>query len=59
VDTYFLYVDTYLWPCDSFVPPLREAKCFGVPSCVFDKLGRAAGEKRVWNTALQQPNAES
>jgi hypothetical protein len=29
----------------SFVPPFREAKFCGVPSCVFDNLGCAAGEK--------------
>jgi hypothetical protein len=29
----------------SFVPSFREAKFCGVPSCVFDKLGCAAGEK--------------
>jgi hypothetical protein len=29
----------------SFVHPFREAKFCGVPSCVFDKLGCAAGEK--------------
>jgi hypothetical protein len=28
-----------------FVPPFREAKFCGVPSCVFDILGCAAGEK--------------
>jgi hypothetical protein len=36
----------------SFVSPLREAKLCGVPSCVFEKLGLAAGEKRLWNTDL-------
>jgi hypothetical protein len=30
-----------------FVPPFRKAKFCGVPSCVFDKLGCAAGEKTV------------
>jgi hypothetical protein len=29
----------------SFVSPFREAKFCGVPSCVVDKLGCAAGEK--------------
>jgi hypothetical protein len=29
----------------SFVPPFHEAKFYGVPSCIFDKLGCAAGEK--------------
>jgi hypothetical protein len=29
----------------SSVPAFREAKFCGVPSCVFDKLGCAAGEK--------------
>jgi hypothetical protein len=36
----------------SFVPPFREAKFCGVPSCAFDKLGCAAGEKRLRNTVL-------
>jgi hypothetical protein len=36
----------------SFVPPFREAKFCGVSSCVFDKLGCAASEKRLWNTGL-------
>jgi hypothetical protein len=31
----------------SFVPPFREAKFCGVPSCVFDKLGCVAGEKKI------------
>jgi hypothetical protein len=31
----------------NFLPPFREAKFCGVPSCVFDKLGCAAGEKMV------------
>jgi hypothetical protein len=31
----------------------REAKFCGVPSYVFDKLGCAAGEKMLWNTALK------
>jgi hypothetical protein len=35
------------------VPPLREAKFCGVPSCVFDKLGCAAGERRLRNTAVE------
>jgi hypothetical protein len=37
-----------------FVHPFREAKLCGVPSCVFDKLGCAAGEKRLRNTGLEQ-----
>jgi hypothetical protein len=36
----------------SFVSPFREAKFCGVPSCVFDKLGCAAGEKRLRSTGL-------
>jgi hypothetical protein len=36
----------------SFVPPFREATLCGVQSCVFDKSGCAAGEKRLRNTAL-------
>jgi hypothetical protein len=31
----------------SFVPPFREATFRGVPSCVFEKSGCAAGEKKV------------
>jgi hypothetical protein len=38
----------------SFVPPFREATFCGVLSCVFDKSGCAAGEKRLWNTALHK-----
>jgi hypothetical protein len=37
----------------SFVPHFREAKFCGVTSCVFDKLGYAAGEKRLRNTGLE------
>jgi hypothetical protein len=40
----------------SFVPPFREAKFCGVLSCVIDKLGCAAGKKKVaehWSTLLQ------
>jgi hypothetical protein len=33
----------------SFVPPFREAKFCGMPSCVFDKL-----EKSLRNTALDR-----
>jgi hypothetical protein len=29
----------------SFVPPFRDAKFYGVPSGVFDKLESATGEK--------------
>jgi hypothetical protein len=36
----------------SFVPPFREATFCGVPSCVFDKLGCAAGKKKLRNTAI-------
>jgi hypothetical protein len=36
----------------SFVPPFREAKFCGVPSCVFDKLGCAADEESLRNTGL-------
>jgi hypothetical protein len=36
----------------SFVPAFREAKFFGVPYCVFDKSGCAAGGKRLRNTGL-------
>jgi hypothetical protein len=35
----------------SFVPSFRKAKYCGVPSCVFDKLVRAAVEKSLRNTA--------
>jgi hypothetical protein len=34
----------------SFVPPFREAIFCGVPSCVFEKLGCAAGEENLRNT---------
>jgi hypothetical protein len=37
----------------SFVPPFREAKFCGVPSCVFDKLGCAAGEESLRNAVLR------
>jgi hypothetical protein len=37
----------------SFVSPFRKAKFCGVPSRVFDKLGCAAGEKRLRNTDTQ------
>jgi hypothetical protein len=37
----------------SFVPPFSEATLCGVPSCIFDKSGCAAGEKRLQNTALE------
>jgi hypothetical protein len=36
----------------SFVSPFREAKFCGVPSYIFDKLGCAAGEKYLRNTAI-------
>jgi hypothetical protein len=49
-----LYVDTYFMAMYSFVPPFREANFCGVPSCVFDKLGCAAGEKHLRNTAVNQ-----
>lgn len=35
-----------------FLPPVREAKFYGVPLCVFDKLGCAASEKCLRNTGL-------
>jgi hypothetical protein len=37
----------------SFVPPFRKATFCGVPLCVIDKLGCAASEKRLRNTALE------
>jgi hypothetical protein len=43
----------------SFVLPFREAKFCGVPSCVFHKLGCAAGEKSLRNTALQHAIQET
>jgi hypothetical protein len=49
----YLYVDTYLWPCIVSHPPFREAEFRGVPSCVFDKLGCAAGEESLRNTAIE------
>jgi hypothetical protein len=36
----------------SFVSPFREAKFCGVPSCVFGKLGCAAGGKSLGKTGL-------
>jgi hypothetical protein len=36
---------------NSFVPPFSEVTLCGVPSCVFGKSGRAAGEK-MRNTAI-------
>jgi hypothetical protein len=41
----------YLWPY-ILVPPFHEVKFCGVPSCVFEKLVCAAGEKRLQNTDL-------
>jgi hypothetical protein len=43
----------------SFVPPFREAKFCGVPSCVFDKLGCTVGEKRLRNTAVDRRRSGS
>jgi hypothetical protein len=40
----------------SFVPSFREAKLCGVPLCVFDKLGCAASEQSLGNTALHSPS---
>jgi hypothetical protein len=40
----------------SFVPLFREAKFCGAPSCVFEKLGCAAGEKKLRNTGLVDPD---
>jgi hypothetical protein len=37
---------------DSFVPPFREAKFCGVPSCVFYELGCAAIDESLRNTVL-------
>jgi hypothetical protein len=42
----------------SFVPPFRKAKFCDVPSRVFNKLGCAAGEKSLRNTALVRANKE-
>jgi hypothetical protein len=42
-----------------FVPPFREATFCGVPSCVFDKSGCAAGEKRLRNTGLKKSSVPS
>jgi hypothetical protein len=36
----------------SFVPAFREVTIFGVPSCVFDKFGCAAGEKRLQDSVV-------
>jgi hypothetical protein len=43
----------------NFVLPFREATFCGVPSCVFDKLGCAASEKMLRNTALDCHHALS
>jgi hypothetical protein len=37
---------------ESFVTPFHVVKFCDVPSCVFDKLGCAVGEKRLCNTNL-------
>jgi hypothetical protein len=39
----------------SFVSPFREAKFCGVPSRVLDKLGCAAGEKKVAEHWFRHP----
>jgi hypothetical protein len=36
----------------SFLSPFHEVKFYGVPSCVFDKLGCAMGEESLRNTGL-------
>jgi hypothetical protein len=41
-----LYLDTYLWP------PFREAEFCCVQSYIWDKLGCAAGEKRLRTTEM-------
>jgi hypothetical protein len=38
----------------SLVPSFREAKFCGVPSRIFDKLGCAAGGKRLRNTGVHE-----
>jgi hypothetical protein len=35
-----------------FVLPFCEAKFYAVPSCIFDKLECAMGDRRLWNTAV-------
>jgi hypothetical protein len=40
----------------AFVPPFREAKFSGV-SCVFDKFGCSAGEKKVVKHWFAQASA--
>jgi hypothetical protein len=47
-----IYMQIHIYGHMRFVPPFREAKFCCVPSCVFDKLGCVAGEKRLRNTAL-------
>lgn len=37
----------------SFVTPFREAKFCSIPSCVFDKLGCAVGEKRLRSSRIE------
>jgi hypothetical protein len=37
----------------SFIPLFREVKLCVVPSCGFDKLGCATGDKRLQNTDVK------
>lgn len=41
-----LYTDTYYWPCIVFFHPFSVTRYCAVPSCVFDILGCAKGEKK-------------
>jgi hypothetical protein len=47
-----LYADTYLWP-HIVLYPLFIMQNFVVCCCVFDKLGYAAGEKKVAEHCLR------
>jgi hypothetical protein len=38
----------------SFVPHFRKATFCDVSSCMFEELGCAAGEKRLWNAGLRE-----
>jgi hypothetical protein len=44
----YVFVTIYI-----FMSPFHDAKFGGVLSCVFDKLGCAAGEKKLQNTGLE------
>jgi hypothetical protein len=53
-----MYMKIHIYGNVSFVPPFREAKFCGLPSCVFDKLGCAAGKKRLRDTGLGETGSD-